>query len=430
MNTPRKTNFIPILMIAILFGVFGFAAWLNSILIPYFQVTLELNEVQTTLVTFAFFAAYVVMALPSSIILKKTGFRLGMVLGLGTMVIGALTFIPAAYYRTYSIFLLGLFILGSGQAVLQTAANPYITILGSNESAGSRNSLMGISNKLAGILSQMGLGPILLLNVDSISRSLKTMTEQEKLATLDGLAMRVVEPYLWISLALVIITLLIWFVRLPAVNEEVDNKDTTGEDRTSVWMFPNLILGVAALFCAEGTEAITSYYIIPYGVSMGFTTLESQPFVNYIIYAMLAGYLCGTLLIPKYIKQNQALVVCSTLGILFTIGALASNGFLSVGFLILMGFCNSLNWPCIWPLALKGLGSNTKTASAMLIMAIAGGALLPSVYAQINTTFGGNSGIALLLILYATILFYSTYGYKLTNWNLIPAKSILYGREK
>src|ERR1700712_2204845 len=147
-------NLFALVIIGVLFGVFGFAAWLNSILVPYFQITLQLSIVQTTLVTFAFFIAYVVMALPSAWVLKKVGFKKGLVIGLLVLALGSLLFIPAAYMRTYWVFLVALFVMGSGQALLQTAANPYVTLLGPIESAAQRNSFMGVCNKLAGIVSQ------------------------------------------------------------------------------------------------------------------------------------------------------------------------------------------------------------------------------------------------------------------------------------
>ncbi len=259
-------------MIGLLFAVFGFAAWLNSILIPYFQITLELSIVQTTLVTFSFFIAYVVMALPSSWLLKKIGFKQGITMGLLIMACGAILFVPAAYGRTYWLFLAGLFVLGTGQALLQTAVNPYITILGPIESAAQRNSFMGVCNKLAGIGSQRLLGPILLLNADAIIRKLHEMTAAEKAATLNDMALRAVNPYWIMTFLLLGIAVIIWLVPLPAVNEEESNVDVSGETKASLWLYPNLILGVLALFCAEGLESITSYYIIPYGQSMGFTT--------------------------------------------------------------------------------------------------------------------------------------------------------------
>ncbi len=413
----RKYRFIvPLLMIGLLFGVFGFAAWLNSILIPYFQITLELNSVQTTLVTFSFFIAYVVMALPASWVLEKIGFKKGIVLGLVTMALGTLLFIPAAYTRTYSIFLFGLFIMGTGQALLQTAANPYVTILGPLESAGQRNSLMGIFNKVAGILSQRIIGPILLLNADSILSGLASRNAVEKIAALNDMAIRVINPYLIITVLLLIMAIIMGVIALPVVDEETANAEDAGSSHTSIWQFPNLILGVLALFCAEGTESITSYYIIPYGQSMGFSTEASQVFVDYIIYAMLAGYFLGTVLIPKYIDQSRALATCAFLGICFSIGAIYTDGFTSVLFIVAMGFCNALNWPCIWPLALKGVGRFTKTAAAFLIMAIAGDAIFPILYAQLNTRVGAQAGVFLLMVLYIVILFYATLGHKKKVW--------------
>ena len=149
---------------------------------------------------------------------------------------------------------------------------------------------------------------------------------------------------------------------------------------------------------------------------MGFTTAQSQPFVDYIIYTMLAGYLCGIFLIPKYISQSKALAICALSGIGLSIIALMSNGITAVICMILMGFCNALNWPSIWPLAISGVGRFTKTAAAMLIMAIAGDALFPVCYAQLNSWFGVKAGIGLLFALYCVILFYATLGYKIKAW--------------
>ena len=418
----KKTKyFIPLLMIGLLFGVFGFAAWLNSILIPYFQIVLELNSVQTTLVTFSFFIAYVIMALPSSWVLKKIGFKKGIVLGLIIMAIGAMLFIPASFTRAYWMFLLGLFLMGTGQALLQTAANPYVTILGPIESAGQRNSIMGVFNKVAGIFSQRILGPILLLNADAIMSGLSKMSDAEKTTALNNMALRVINPYIIITVLLLIMAIIMWVVALPSVNEAESNAEPAGTAHDTIWLFPNLILGVLALFCAEGTESITSYYIIPYGQSMGFATSTAQVFVDYIIYAMLAGYFSGILLIPKYISQARALSGCAFLGVCFSLGAIFTKGLNSVLFVTAMGFCNALNWPCIWPLALNGVGRFTKTAAAFLIMAIAGDAIFPVLYAQINTTFGAHAGIFLLMTLYTVIFLYAAIWHKKKAWKRVIA---------
>lgn len=411
-----KNYIFPLIIIGVLFGVFGFAAWLNSILVPYFQLTLQLSIVQTTLVTFAFFIAYVVMALPSAWVLKKVGFKKGLVIGLLVLALGSLLFIPAAYMRTYWVFLVALFVMGSGQALLQTAANPYVTLLGPMESAAQRNSFMGVCNKLAGIVSQRFVGPVLLLNADVLFANLRVADAAQKQVILTDMSLRVITPYWLITGFLIALTIIIYFVKLPPVAEDDDGEEIQQGKRSSIWLYPNLILGVLALFCAEGTESITSYYIIPFGQSMGFSTQASQSFVDYIIYIMLAGYFCGMFFIPKYIAQKNALAICSFLGICFAIGAMCTTGIVSVSCVLCMGFCNSLNWPCIWPLAIDGLGGYIKTASAMLIMAIAGDALLPILYAQLNEWFHIKGGMGLLLVLYAVILFYALYGHKIKKW--------------
>ena len=419
-----KSNLFPLFIIGILFGVFGFAAWLNSILVPFFQIALQLTTVQTTLVTFAFFIAYVVMALPSAWVLKKVGFKTGLVIGLLVLAVGSLLFIPAAYMRTYWLFLTALFVMGSGQALLQTAANPYVTLLGPMKSAARRNSFMGVSNKLAGIISQRFVGPILLLNADALLIKLRQVDGPEKESILSDMSLRVVNPYWIITGFLLLLTLFICFIKFPPVGDD-DDKEIQQNKKTSIWLYPNLILGVLALFCAEGTESITSYYIIPYGQSMGFSTQLSQNFVDYIIYIMLAGYLCGILFIPKYISQKNALAACSFLGMCFATGAIFTHGIVSVSCVLCMGFCNALNWPCIWPLAINGLGGYIKTASAMLIMAIAGDALLPIFYAQLNEWFHLKAGIGLIGILYAVIFYYAVYGHKIKCWKLLKQKEPL-----
>jgi FHS family L-fucose permease-like MFS transporter len=413
-----KNNIFPLIIIGVLFGVFGFAAWLNSILVPYFQLTLELSTVQTTLVTFAFFIAYVVMALPSAWVLKKVGFKKGLVIGLLVLALGSLLFIPAAYMRTYWVFLVALFVMGSGQALLQTAANPYVTLLGPMESAAQRNSFMGVCNKLAGIVSQRFVGPILLLNADLLFAKLKVVNTTEKETLLTEMSLRVITPYWLITGFLIALTIVIYFIKLPPVADD-DSEEVQQNKRSSIWLYPNLVLGVLALFCAEGTESITSYYIIPFGQSMGFSTQISQGFVDYMIYIMLVGYFCGMFFIPKYIAQKNALAVCSFLGMCFAIGAMFTTGIISVSCVLCMGFCNSLNWPCIWPLAIDGLGGYIKTASAMLIMAIAGDALLPIFYAQLNEWFHIKGGMGLILVLYAIIFFYAIFGHNIKNWKSI-----------
>src|SRR5690242_1522671 len=200
---PRKNYTSQIIIIGILFFIFGFVTWLNSTLIPYLQIACQLETAQAVLVTFAFYISYAVMAFPSSWVLRKTGFKNGMMWGLICMAIGAVIFIPAAQTRTYGLFLTGLFVIGTGLALLQTASNPYITILGPIESAAKRISVMGICNKGAGALAPLIMGAFLLKDSDALVERLKTLDPVQKAAELDVLASRVIVPYIIIAAVLI-----------------------------------------------------------------------------------------------------------------------------------------------------------------------------------------------------------------------------------
>src|SRR5690242_12685033 len=193
----------PTIIIGVLFFIFGFVTWVNSTLITYLQIACELTTSQAVLVTFAFYISYAVMAFPSSWVLKKTGFKKGMVVGLLIMAIGALVFIPAAKTRTYGMFLTGLFIIGTGLALLQTASNPYITILGPIESAAKRISIMGICNKGAGALAPLILGALVLKGADALEAKINAATGVLKDQLLNEMAARIIPPYIVMALVLV-----------------------------------------------------------------------------------------------------------------------------------------------------------------------------------------------------------------------------------
>src|SRR6188474_976423 len=189
----KKDTIISIFIIGLLFFIFGFVSWLNAILIPYFKIACELTHFQAYLVTFAFYISYFIMSVPSSYLLRKVGFKKGMMVGFWIMAAGAFIFVPAAFSRTYEIFLLGLFTLGTGLAVLQTAANPYITILGPRESAAQRFSIMGICNKGAGIIAPLLFAAVVLKSTDQqLFNELLSMTEAQKDLELDKYISRVI----------------------------------------------------------------------------------------------------------------------------------------------------------------------------------------------------------------------------------------------
>lgn len=412
--SPEQGNFRSILIIGALFFIFGFVTWLNSVLIPYLGIACELNNFEAYLVAFAFYISYLVMAIPSAWVLKATGFKKGMSVGLVVMAVGALVFIPAALSRTYALFLLGLFIQGTGLAVLQTAANPYITILGPRESAAKRISIMGICNKIAGALAPIILGAIALKNADELVERLDSMNAAQKAMELDALATRVITPYLAITGVLILLAVLIYFSSLPEVDTDKEDETVAAANthKKSIFQFPHLLLGTLAMFLYVGVEVIAGDTVIAYGASQGIAFTTAKFFTTYTLIAMIVGYLVGIVTIPKYISQEKALQVSAVLGIGLGLAAIFTDGFVSVLFVSLLGLANALVFPAIWPLAIAGLGRFTKIGSSFLIMALAGGALLPLLYGYLADVLNPQQAYWIVIPAYLYIWFYATKGYK------------------
>lgn len=416
MTQARPSSYLmSITIIGILFFIFGFVTWINGTLIPYLKIACELKtDFQSYLVATAFFIAYTVMAIPASYVLKKTGYKKGMSVGLFIMAIGAILFVPAAQARNFDMFLVGLFIIGTGLALLQTASNPYATIIGPIESAATRISIMGICNKVAGILAGLIFGYIALNDADALEASLTTMDEVTKNATLDELASRVIVPYMIIAGILVLLSIAILFSSLPDIDDsgedEAQTQPSTG--KTSVFQFPHLVLGVITLFLYVGAEVLAGDTIISYGKSLGIELATARYFTQATLACMLIGYIVGIIAIPKYMSQATALKICAWLGVAFTVGAVLTNGYVSVAFIALLGLANSLMWPAIFPLAIDGLGKFTKIGSALLIMAIAGGAIIPLVYGWLSEITSSQQAYWMMVPCYLFILFFATKGYK------------------
>ncbi|MFA9390073.1 MAG: sugar MFS transporter [Prolixibacteraceae bacterium] len=415
----KKSYFLPILIIGSLFFIFGFVTWLNGILIPYLQIACELSNFQALFVAFAFYIAYTIMALPSAWVLRKSGFKNGMMIGLWVMAIGTLIFIPAALSRAFELFLLGLFVMGTGLALLQTAANPYITVIGPQESAARRISILGICNKLAGAIAPLILAYYILNDGDALVESLKTMDVAARTLALDDLARRVIDPYTIMTIVLVLMGIGIKLSPLPRVEEKAENQAEKKaiEGKSTIFHFPHLILGVLALFFYVGAEVIAGDTIIRYGLSLGIEMDTAKAFTSYTMFFMVFGYLLGIALIPKYITQHFALKASAILGLVFSLGAIFTNGIYSVIFIALLGLANALVWPTIWPLALNNLGRFINTGSALLIMAISGGALLPLLWGQLSDVYSSQQAYWVLIPLYLFILFYAVKGFQLKKWS-------------
>jgi FHS family L-fucose permease-like MFS transporter len=403
-----------IVIIGSLFFIFGFVTWLNSVLIPYLKISCELTNFEAYLVAFAFYISYLVMAVPSAWVLKATGFKRGMSLGLLVMGAGALLFVPAALTRTYGLFLLGLFVQGTGLAVLQTAANPYITILGPRESAAKRISIMGICNKVAGAIAPVALGAVALKEADALVKRLGSLSPAAKAAELDALAARVVTPYLLMLAVLVVLATLIYFSSLPEIDTDHEDEAVAAANtnKSSIFHFPHLLLGALAMFFYVGVEVIAGDTIISYGASQGIALATAKFFTTCTLIAMIVGYGVGIVAIPRFISQERALQVSAVTGVLFALGALFTTGYTSVLFISLLGLANSLIFPAIWPLAIEGLGRFTKLGSSLLIMAIAGGAVLPPLYGLLADYSSPRQAYWLVIPCYLFLLFYGMAGHK------------------
>jgi FHS family L-fucose permease-like MFS transporter len=401
-------------LVGCLFFIFGFITWLNGSLIPFLKVACELTNSQSYLVATAFFASYFVMALPSSMILRKTGFKKGMSLGLLIMAVGAAIFIPAATERSYTYFLIGLFTQGLGLTILQTATNPYVTILGPEESAAQRISIMGIANKVAGAIGSILMAGLLLKGILDIQKQVETVTDAAgKTALLNELAERIINPYIAIAIALTVLAGLILVSPLPEVNDEEENPDTDTSGKTSIGQHTYLFLGVLGIFFYVGAEVIAGDSIIAYGTSMGISEEEAKFFTSYTLAGMLAGYLLGIILTPKFMSQETMLKICALLGLVLTACVMLTTGRTSIYCLAALGIANAIMWPAIWPMSLKGLGKFTKTGSALLIMGIIGGALIPPLFGWLIDSMGSQASAYVILIpCYLYILYFAVSGHK------------------
>ena len=406
-----------IVIIGILFFVFGFVTWLNGTLIPFLKLACQLeNDIQAFFVTSAFYMAYFFLALPSSMIISKTGYKNGMAWGLIIMALGSLIFIPAANSRNFGLFLTGLFVQGTGLALLQTASNPYISIIGPIESAAKRISIMGICNKVAGMLSPLILGALVLKNAGKIEEEIVKATDpaiKEKL--LNELASRVITPYIIIAIALVLLAIMIKRSSLPEIDPNAeDSSDKTQVAKTSVFQFPHLVLGVICLFLYVGVEVMAGDAIGVYGRQLGIPLDETKYFTTFTLLSMLVGYVIGIFTIPKYLSQQNALAISAILGIVFSMGVFVTQGYVAISFIALLGLANALMWPALFPLAISGLGRFTKTGAALLIMGIAGGAVVPLLYTTLKDKGITTNEVAFLICMlpaYVYILFYAVKGY-------------------
>ena len=400
-------------MVGAFFFIFGFITWVNGTLIPYLRIACELKEWQAYLVTFAFYISYTVMAIPSSVVLAATGMVKGMRLGLAIMSGGCLLFVPAALARSYPLFLTGLFIIGTGTTLLQTAVNPYITLLGPADKAAQRMSIMGICNKFAGVLAPLILGAIILSNSDGLLNELQKLSPEARAVRLDELARAVIIPYIILSVFLLLTAFGIGYAHLPEISEGrtdtvVINGRIAGRNHLR-----SFTMGFIATFCCVGLEVMAGDTIGNYGLYHGMPLSVARHLTSYTLAFTMAGYLFGALAIPRIISQERAFLLSSVLGVVISLIVLVVPGKYSVAGVAALGLSNALLWPAIWPQALRGLsGRALSRGAAILIMGIAGGAIMPLVYGWAARGSNNQSAYWLLIPCYLFTSYYYFIGKK------------------
>lgn len=415
-STTNASHYVmSMVIIGVLFFIFGFVTWLNGPLTIFVKLAFHLDNVSAFLIPVAFYVSYFVLALPAAAVLKRTGMKKGMALGLFVMAIGAALFGQFIDLHNYHGALAALFVIGAGLSILQTASNPYVSILGPIESGARRVAIMGICNKGAGALAPLVFGWLVLSGIGDFEQQVKAApTPQAAQALLDGFISRVYWPYM--AMAIILVVLAAWVARssLPELKPEGVNLAAGGAGgRRSIFGFPHLWLGVVCLFIYVGMEVMAGDAIGVYGQALGLPLDAVKHFTTFTMIAMLIGYLVGLLLIPRFISQQRYLAVSAVLGMLLAIGAWATTGYASVAFVAALGFANAMMWPAIFPLAIKGLGDRTEFGSALLIMGIVGGALIPQVFFHIAESIPLQLAFLLVMVPgYAYILFYGLLGHR------------------
>ena len=425
-----QSALVPMMVIGTLFFIFGFITWLNSSLIPFLQIICDLNEIEALFIAFCFYIAYVVTALPMASILEKTSYQWGMVIGLGMIAFGLLLFVPAAKTHYFSIFLLAQFVVGTGLTILQAASNPYIVRIGPHESAAARIAIMGLLNKGAGVVAPILFTFLVLADFPDVSKaSVDALNEADRAVLVAEMANKVIVPYIGMAIAMLILAAALSRVSLPPIKEETP---TDSPRHGSILQYPQLVLGALALFFYVGVEVIAADTIGLYGSFLGLSNVTSLG--AYTMMFMVIGYLAGLVLIPRFISQSQALTGSAILGLAISVALLLSSdsstaiadmlwGWMgvpvvpdSVALIAILGLANALCWPAIWPLSLADLGAFTARGSAILIMSIAGGAILPLVYGGLADVTSLKSAYVLLLAGYLIIGWYGMRGYKKRQW--------------
>ena len=408
-----KTYYRQIVYVGLFFFIFGFVTWINGALIPYLRIACQLNEIQSYLVTFAFYISYTIMAIPSTIIIKRLGMLGAMKIGLYIMALGCLQFIPAAYFREYGLFLMGLFSIGIGLTVLQAAVNPFITLLGSPESATQRISIMSACNKFAGLLAPIIFSYIVLNDSEDLPTKIANTPVEDLQKLLDSLAQKVILPYTGLAIILVMIAFTLKYSVLNKVQPIVVKNTTSDNKKFTIKFRSQIAFGFIAIFCCVGAEVVAGDTISSYALSQNIEWNIAKNLTSLTLFFMFIGCILSAIIVPKYLSYQNGFFLSTSLGLLTVIAIVCIPSSLTVYAVAFLGFTNAILWPAIWPQALNNLtDKKLRIASAVLVMGIAGGAIMPLIYGWISSYIGNQYGYIVLIPCYIYLIFYCYSGKK------------------
>jgi len=398
MTVTKKTMVVPLMIIGSMFAVLGFALGINAFFVPFVKDAFNISITMSYLVMTATFLSFVVFGVPSGAIIKKFGYKGGMIIAFLIMALGFYLIAPSAKIVSFPLLLLALFISGMGQTLLTGAVNTYVSILGPPESAASRIALMGICSKTFYAVASLTL---------AVFMDLSNVHVEDTIL-----------PFYIISGVLVVMGIMYYFAPLPDIlaEGEEETEDPSADSsyatsKTSIFQFPHLLLGVFAIFFDIGVEYIALGTINDYATILKLPSPEN--YVWFVSAGMVIGYLFGVVFIPKYISQSVALLVSTISGALVTVLIVLTPVGISIYLVSLLGLANALMWPAIWPIAIADLGKFTKMGSSFLVMGIIGGAFLPLLFGYIADV--GSHQIAYIVCLpaYFYIMYYALSGSKI-----------------
>ena len=394
----KKTLVVPMILIGSMFAVLGFALGINAFFIPFVQKAFNISITMSYLVMTATFLSFVVFGIPSGAIIKKFGYKGGMIIAFVIMAVGFYLIAPAAKIMSFPLLLIALFVSGMGQTLLTGAVNTYVTILGPEESAASRIALMGICSKTFYAAASL----LLALFMDLANVRIEDT----------------ILPFYLISGVLLVMGFLYYFAPLPEIKAAgEDESDESSEvsayanSKTSILQFPHLLLGVLAIFFDVGLEYLALGSINDYASVLNLPS--PQNYVWFVSAGMVVGYLFGVFFIPKLISQSTALLLSTISGIIVTFAIVLFPPGISIYLVALLGLANALLWPAIWPLAIADLGKFTKMGSSLLVTGIIGGAFLPLIFGYIADAASHQVAYIVCLPAYLYIMYYALSGSKI-----------------